>query len=80
MNDDEMPAFRKPQLLKMVEDSIYHTKSNSTSMIFGAYERGFSDGRNREKLALIGRLQAYQADSVVAKLLAEMLQKESDES
>lgn len=68
-----MPEFRKPQLLKRVEDLIYHAKSEATSQIFGAYENGFGDGERHERRRLIERLKQYEKDSVVATLLAEML-------
>lgn len=77
---DEMPEFRKPQITKRIEDLLYHAKSEATSQILGAYSDGFSDGRSRERLALIGRLKEYEQDSIVAKLIAQLLQKEADES
>lgn len=77
---DEMPEFRKPQMTKRIEDLLYYAKSQATSQVVGAYIDGFGDGRSAERLAVIGWLKNYERDSVVAKLLAELLQKEADES
>lgn len=73
MNIDQMPEFRKPQLLKRVEDLVYHAKSEATSQIFGAYSEGFGDGQSYERRTLIDKLREYEKDSVVATLLAQML-------
>ena len=80
MNGVEMPEFRKPQITKRIEDAIYHVKSQATSQILGAYNDGFWDGASHERRLLIERLRGYEKDSIVAKLVAELLQKEADES
>ncbi len=73
MNIDLMPEFRKPQIMKRVEDLQYHAKSEATSQILGAYHDGFLDGMSHERRALIDKLREYEKDSVVATLLAQML-------
>lgn len=75
-----MPAFRKPQIDKRIEDAVYHTRSLVASTIIGIYNEGFSDGQSHERRRLIERLRQYEKDSVVATLLAEMMVREEQES
>jgi hypothetical protein len=75
-----MPAFRKPLIEARINEIIYHSKSRATSEILGAYSDGFGDGSSHERHLLIQRLREYEKDSIVAKLIAEMLAREEQES
>lgn len=67
-----IPEFRKSQIQHRVEQA----GCGIESQVHGAYDDGFTDGVSSERRYLIERLREYEKDSIVAKLIAEMLHRE----
>lgn len=70
------PEFRKDQLKDRIEDLKGSVLARLQDEILEAYAQGFDDGESHQLEGLIERLKEYEKDSVVAKLLREMMEKD----
>lgn len=70
------PEFRQAQLRDRIEGLKASILARLESEILEAYAQGFDDGQCYESEGLIKRLKEFEKDSMVAKLLREIMEND----
>lgn len=81
IRNGQQPAFltvKNEMLLQEIKELGARADSNATDALISMYHKGVSHGRHEEVQNIRKWLEEYKADSVVAKLLLQIMDREAD--